>query len=86
MHGESWRRKTKACQLQLRLYSIKYFAEKKARSRSPDSDRGEDASPQRRKQKKKATNDAVPRWQRDKNLLRLVSSTSPLRVILTTDR
>ncbi|KAK0504168.1 hypothetical protein EDD18DRAFT_1132299 [Armillaria luteobubalina] len=47
--------------------------ETKARSRSPDSDPNEDASPRRRKQKKKAVNDAVPRWQRDKNLLRFLS-------------
>ncbi|KAK0201966.1 hypothetical protein DFS33DRAFT_1351163 [Desarmillaria ectypa] len=47
--------------------------EKKARSRSPDSDHGEDASPRRRKQKKKANNDDVSSWQRNKNLLRLLS-------------
>ncbi|KAK0464330.1 uncharacterized protein EV420DRAFT_1037191 [Desarmillaria tabescens] len=46
--------------------------EKKARSRSPGSDQDEDASPQRRRQKKKANND-VPSWQRNKNLLRLLS-------------
>ncbi|KAK0188129.1 hypothetical protein F5146DRAFT_1062126 [Armillaria mellea] len=45
----------------------------KARSRSPGSDHDEDASPQRRKQKKRAISDAVPRWQRDKNLLRFLS-------------
>ncbi|KAK0487617.1 hypothetical protein IW261DRAFT_630133 [Armillaria novae-zelandiae] len=47
--------------------------ETKARSRSPDSDHDQDASPRRRKQKKKVINDAVPRWQRDKNLLRFLS-------------